>query len=408
MVSYQKLLIFSFLILFIIEIIGFKKKLFIIKKPSKIALLFICFYFAYLAGSFFTYFPEIALKYLEYKMAFLLIPLLFIIQPKPHIKLIFPILGIISGVLIVALISLINGIICYNKIHYYFECFFSSYLISEHPTYFTIFLTMSLASIWISYHYKYAFLNKKINILMSFFFITFIVLLLSISGILFLLLLILIYILKTLSKKYGYIKSIIISFICVSILTTSFLSISIFKNEFSNTKNSFLKYIDNPKKFIKSSKNHNGDDVRLIMWTATIQEMYEHPFGVGTGNVDYYLSKRLKSLGQLEMSKMDNKNQILYNPHNQFLQTGLEIGIFGLLVLLFILFYVLYFAYKTKNWLLLILVSNLFFNCLFESMLQRQSGIVFYTFWICLLSYYSNPKDYIQNENTFSHSILST
>jgi O-antigen ligase len=75
-----------------------------------------------------------------------------------------------------------------------------------------------------------------------------------------------------------------------------------------------------------------------------------------------------------------------YNPHNQFLQITLEIGILG--ILLFFSLFVIGFkiAYKHGNWILAIVLFNLFFNSIFESMLQRQSGIVFYTLLICLIS----------------------
>lgn len=74
-----------------------------------------------------------------------------------------------------------------------------------------------------------------------------------------------------------------------------------------------------------------------------------------------------------------------FNPHNQFLQTGLEIGLLGLAVLLLLLVLVFVRAVRSGDLILTVLTASLVFNCLFESMLQRQSGIVFYTFWICFL-----------------------
>ena len=83
------------------------------------------------------------------------------------------------------------------------------------------------------------------------------------------------------------------------------------------------------------------------------------------------------------------------NPHNQFFQTTIEIGIFGILILLSIIGYGFYTAFKENDYLLMLIVGSLFFNSLFESMLQRHSGIVIYTFWICLLSilYLNKEKD---------------
>jgi hypothetical protein len=41
-------------------------------------------------------------------------------------------------------------------------------------------------------------------------------------------------------------------------------------------------------------------------------------------------------------------------------------------------------------------VASLVVNSLFESMLQRQSGIVFYAFWMCLLTLISVTNTKIQ------------
>jgi len=142
-----------------------------------------------------------------------------------------------------------------------------------------------------------------------------------------------------------------------------------------------VEYWENPQEFFRSKQTYvGGSETRLIMWAASAQVFAEHPLGVGTGNVDDYLTDKLNEIGQPHMAKKK------LNPHNQFLQTGVEVGIVGLTLLLLIVFYGIYYSIKTKNWLLLFLIISLAFNCLFESMLQRQSGIVFYTFWICFLA----------------------
>jgi hypothetical protein len=58
----------------------------------------------------------------------------------------------------------------------------------------------------------------------------------------------------------------------------------------------------------------------------TCEEVASHPFGVGSGNVDIYLGKNIRSKGNSTFA--DNQ----YNQHNQFSQTQLEIRIFGLII----------------------------------------------------------------------------
>lgn len=161
-------------------------------------------------------------------------------------------------------------------------------------------------------------------------------------------------------------------------------SIPYFKVEFNNTISSTQLFFKSPKTYVnKHTGYHTGNEERLIMWAVTIEQIKEHPFGVGTGNLDEVLVNGLKKHNQFKLAE---KN---YNPHNQFLQTTLEIGIFGLLILLLIIVQTFKKALKDKNWILLFIIVSLIFNSLFESMLQRQSGIVFYTFWLGILSIYS-------------------
>ena len=136
------------------------------------------------------------------------------------------------------------------------------------------------------------------------------------------------------------------------------------------------------------------------MWTVSIKTWAKHPFGVGTGNVDEYLSKELMHVGQFELAKLDQNFEIKYNPHNQFLQIGIELGIIGIIVFLWSLFQTIKIGFRSQNWLLIFLVFCLIFNCLFESMLQRQTGIVFFIFWICLLVVYSTSTNpYVDKRN---------
>jgi O-antigen ligase len=152
------------------------------------------------------------------------------------------------------------------------------------------------------------------------------------------------------------------------------------KIEIDSVFSALKTYISNPKKILSKKESEiTGNDSRLIMWTVTSEEIAKHPFGVGTGDVDYYLNKRLQSYNLKEFATRN------YNPHNQFLQITLEIGVFSLITFLLFFYFTMQFAIQNKNWILLILIINLFFNSLFESMLQRQSGIVFYVFFIVVL-----------------------
>ena len=76
--------------------------------------------------------------------------------------------------------------------------------------------------------------------------------------------------------------------------------------------------------------------------------------------------------------------------------------IIGLLLFIILIGSLLKFAFINRNYLILILVTSLIFNSLFESMLQRHSGIVFYCFWITLIITQFKKSDIIFKVNHIS------
>jgi O-antigen ligase len=117
---------------------------------------------------------------------------------------------------------------------------------------------------------------------------------------------------------------------------------------------------------------------RSEIWSISYQLAMKNKWlGIGTGyHVDQYLTET-----DLEIF---NKERVLINAHNQFLQTFLEHGILGLSILLFLMIYSLFFSIKTKNYLLLMLMIGIMVNILFESMLERNHGIFIFALFYCL------------------------
>ena len=153
------------------------------------------------------------------------------------------------------------------------------------------------------------------------------------------------------------------------------------KTNINNTVDLVASYAASPQKFIQSRPfPMQGNEARLVIWTVAFDIFMDYPMGVGLGNLEAMMHQRLVHFGLKKQADLN------YNPHNQFLQIAAELGVIGLGLFLLIVAYGFYWSITTKNYLLLLVIASLFINCLFESMLQRQSGIVFYCFWICLLS----------------------
>lgn len=376
------------LIVFIIY--GFIKKE-LTFKLNKIGGLFIFMYFAFLIGTIFTHNTPLALRYVENKLSYLLFPLLFSFKPKDELKLNWAFIGFVFGTFLITLIGLFKGIYCYLGPSGSRGCILASSVSPYiHPTYLSVYLMISIGIVLKGWKEKWSYF-KAIWILP---FIIFAVLmqflLLSLSGILFLFIVIGIYCLYLLKKKVNklvFYSSIIILPLLGYITITNTPQI---EGEYNNAKWYADEYLKNPENFVLCRKYPmSGTEVRIVMWTAAVRAIQKHPLGVGTGNVDEYLTKELRLLNQEELAKEE------LNPHNQFFQTTLEIGVLGILILLSIIGYGFYISFQQKDYLLMLIIGSLFFNSLFESMLQRHSGIVIYTFWVCLLSL---------NKNCFSKS----
>jgi O-antigen ligase len=384
-----KMVVWGFILMFLSVVFGLIKKQFSFQFNS-VLLAFTLLYFIYLIGACFTHNYSAAAKYLEYKLSFILIPFLFSFRPKFEFKLSFPIIGLSLGIIAVSIWGFAKAFAVYSVTHYALTAFTASNICVDHPTYFAAFTLVSVAGIWYLHKIKSRGFTGKWIFLYLIFAVIMLFLSYAMAAILFFLLIVSFMILRWIYFKINRWLAISMLLFLPFLMFFTITNIPAFKDEINNSMVAFKSYIENPSEFIHREEGvASGDKVRLIMWTVTAKAWWKYPFGVGTGNVDEYLSLELKAAGQKELAQKDEKNEILYNPHNQFLQTGLEVGAFGFFALLFILGTSIRIGLKTQNWLLLFVISCLIFNCLFESILQRQTGIVFFTFWICILVIHS-------------------
>ncbi|MCH2223923.1 MAG: O-antigen ligase family protein [Crocinitomicaceae bacterium] len=347
---------------------------------TKVSTILVLFYIIYLISAFWTTDARLAGSYLEYKLSLIIFPVLFSFKSKNK-WIISPIIwGWFIGVTIVSLIGLYDGWLLYNETGNTHSFMSTSISRIHHPTYFSAFSTILLGLLWWANSKKIQGFNRWWLIPYTFFSIIHHFLLMSLAGTAFMCLLIAVFILVGTYRLWG--KYALIFAIILMPLVSGYLAnnVNIIQNQIYGVSYYMKDYVKDPSKFILSRNQvMSGNEIRLCLWTVACQEFCENPMGVGIGSMEARMDKRLRSYGQNVLADLG------MNPHNQYLQIGVEIGIIGLLVFLCLLGYLVIKAIRTKNYLLMLLISNLAFNCLFESMLQRQSGIVFYTFWIFLL-----------------------
>lgn len=243
----------------------------------------------------------------------------------------------------------------------------------HHDTYYSYFLSVGIVfsiTLLKRLHNKYMRFLLLLSIVL---FTLFIFLLNSRAALLVLMLLFIYYSFKFIRKKNIYIKLITLGLILVSL--------------FLGVKNTRLG--DTLFEIVKNKEQLALEEERLVIWNNSLTLIKQKPiFGYGIGDAEFELrNQNLKS---------GFKDGIDYefNAHNQFIDTTLQTGIIGLLVLISIIGIPLYISIKKNQELLVLFLIITIINFLFESMLQRLAGVVFFSFWYGFLyfAYYSSGK----------------
>lgn len=251
------------------------------------------------------------------------------------------------------------------------------WIINQHPIYTSIFISITILIVFC----------VRINIR-------------TVKGLLFdvFFLLILIITLLLLSRK-GPIISLLISLICLVLTNLKKIGVKkigvflivigcLLALMFSPLKSRF-KEVFRTTTYSVIDKN-NSTSLRFGIYNCAIRKIREAPiFGYGLGDV------------QVELDKCYHQNapiltEITYNSHNQYLSYFLSSGIFGFLLLFFVMLKSIIDSIRNKN-VLLLSISVFFAVCmLFENILERQSGVIVFSFYMCLFSFYnfSKPKKF--------------
>jgi O-antigen ligase len=129
-----------------------------------------------------------------------------------------------------------------------------------------------------------------------------------------------------------------------------------------------------------TENKYGGRSIRMEKWKNTLECWGQSPvFGVGTGDMQTELNKTYAK------NNFETALEFQFNPHNQYLETALSIGIFGLLALLGWMMGILWLAYKSGDWLLFAFGCVAAFSMITESMLERQWGVIFIALFSALL-----------------------
>lgn len=389
----QRVIVYLLTALFVNLIVsGFVKGFAI---PKRQFLPFIGFFAIYFFGLLFTENMDEGWSDIETKMSFLVMPLFYSIKKRDkEISLTWVIWPFIIGSIYYLIICLIGAYECFEleKSRFCFE----SVRLSQgvHPTYLALYLIAAsfllVFDIIENSKFRLIKIGAAIPIIVLYFY--FVYKLYSLGpwmgffGMF-----------ATLSFAYFYwLKKVWIYFVGIGLFVlVSFFVVQKFdllRSDYNAVKIELASYFDDEQAYIEKNQNNiSSVPARILLWNSSIEFISENPLGVGTGDVSDKLHEFYMEKGMFAFAEMN------LNPHSQYLQTAVAVGIVGAIYLLLTFFYYLYLGFKHHNYLILALIGLFASANLFESLFERQKGIVFFMFFLVIFVVQITHKEESKN-----------
>jgi len=314
---------------------------------------------------------DYGLRDLGVKASFIAFPIIaFFLSKRPSGKLGFAISGLIAG-------AILGSVICWGNflIQYLISAeaiSYGSFSILMHSSYFS--LNLDIAFVFLFYFIflsktKRSGIQKLIGFLILCLYVATVLVVSSKTGILTLIFAISVCLFTML---YRYKKAVaFISVIGIAILVVATIQF----NPRMNAAFQSVKTID-----LHKNQVYGTIQGRIFVWRHSSKVIGDNPIlGVGTGDVRDELFNSYKDLN------IRFQDEIRLNCHNQYFETYLACGLVGMLFLIFFLLQPLF--SRNRHFLITTFVLIMFLNLMFESMLNRQAGVIilalFYQlFWL--------------------------
>ena len=314
-------------------------------------------------------------KIMEEKLTLALLPLVFMLVPmekvsKNFVKLAF-VLGCIISCLSMELIASSNFIEKGDQSIYFYTAFSSPF---GHPTYISMYINLSL--LFLLEFYLYQNFIKMKGVFFILLNVLFILCLIQLSArtsqatTLLTYALAIFYFIRT--AKITFSKKVHLVCIVVFALFTFVGSQKLYTRITSDVK---------PKDGFTSTSS------RFEVWKEAGLLLKEHwLWGAGTGDIKDVL------MAGYEKSHFQYGLKYKLNPHNEFLQIWISVGIIGFLIYLLALLYPIWKYVFLAEFCLSLFPIIVFMNSLTESVLENQYGILFFSFFYVLFYQASTMK----------------
>ncbi|MGZ8550666.1 MAG: O-antigen ligase family protein [Chitinophagaceae bacterium] len=261
--------------------------------------------------------------------------------------------------------------------------------LKQHAIYFSLLIVTGLIFLIESLFKKELFFNRVFHISFVIYLSVFLFLLSSKLIISFYIFYVLYYLTQFLLKH----KTNRLSIAAAVVLSISFISLIFVSSNPIRAR--FYDILKGDIKVVAQDKFHQGDyfnglQFRLLQWRFVPEILTENKgwwLGVSPGDAQDLLNKKFisKNMYTGDLSK-GTRGYLVYNTHNQFLETLLQNGIIGLVVLLATCFSLVWMAVQKKdrmlNFIILLLIAWLFTESAFET----QYGIIIFSFFPLFIS----------------------
>ena len=320
------------------------------------------------------------------KITLFILPILILIgYPSNKINLVGILKFFIYGSVTSTLFCILSAIVSYFILNDLNAIKYTSLSLFHHPGYFTMYLNFVIGLIYLNNlkPIKDLKLPKKSSFIIISFLSFFILIASSRTGwitniLVHLFFISCIFYSKKISKK---------ALIYFMVLMIPFSTV-IYTNE--TIQNRFNEIITNTFEKSEKKKVRSSTLVRKKTWSTSLKLVKEKWItGYGTGLSKKVLQEQYKKDGYDYMYK---KN---YNSHNQYLQVFLDQGIFGFLLLVFFTFGVLYLSLKQKDFIYALFLVVMILNFMTESILETQSGVIFFAFFNTIFFFQWFNKKYL-------------
>ncbi len=363
------------------------------------AVIYILFFFIHFASVFYSSNQAEAWLILEKKLSFFVLPLVIGTTGLEDERVIKKIISwFVAGCVTAGVICLGHAFYQFNLTGLYDHFFYHSFsrVIDLHSVYFSAYVLFAIGVFLFDAKNIFLpdFCYKSLWRSLTLCFLLLLMLLLSsklMLGLMSLMLMLYIVLHLVKSRRFDLAYSSVAQLIIVLVFMGSLLSLFVFGNP---VKQRFQEIASNDYSVLKreqlSEKDYqfNGLTIRLAFLRfgkEILDEKGHWLSGTGVGDTQDELNKEfLKHHLYMGDPAINDPGYWNYNFHNQYLQTMVQLGLGGLIILIVIIlvpFFIKTFTYKS-----LFLLFNSIFGCfmLTESALEAQHGIVYFVFFSVL------------------------